>query len=481
MWRLPGAPVDDRLNLSAFVAAVNANADMFQRGAPLALGRAPGRLDLMGGIADYSGALVLELPLACATVVAAQPTAEPVVTVRSLEASIAPGDAEVAVPLAALAPGGTMREERAAHALLTADPGRAWAAYAIGPLVTLARSRGLELRHGLRLLVSSTVPSGKGVSSSAALEVAALQAIRAVLGVELDGRELALLCQRAENLVVGAPCGVMDQITVACGEVGQLLALRCQPAELEPTVALPEGLEVWGIDSGIRHSVGGSDYGTVRTAAFMGYRIIAALAGLPVASDEAGRVAVRDQRWGGYLANLAPAEWEQQFRPHIPEQLTGDAFLAAYGGITDTATRVEPARSYPVRAATAHPIWEHHRVRLFRALLLAGAQGEEARVLLGELMGQAHASYSACGLGSAGTDLLVALAREAGPAAGVYGAKITGGGSGGTVAVLARRGSEGLVRAIARRYAAESGAETFVLGGTSPGALAAGITWLVGA
>ena len=64
--------------------------------------------------------------------------------------------------------------------------------------------------------------------------------------ISIEPRELALLCQRVENLVVGAPCGVMDQMTSACGEANQLLALICQPAELLGTIKLPEDLAVWG-------------------------------------------------------------------------------------------------------------------------------------------------------------------------------------------------------------------------------------------
>ena len=89
---------------------------------------------------------------------------------------------------------------------------------------------------------------------------------------------------------------------------------------------------------------------------------------------------------------------------------------------------------------------------------------------LGALMYESHASYSACGLGSDGTDRLVALAREAGAAAGVYGAKITGGGSGGTVAVLADVGARDAVQGIARRYAEETGRAAHVFEGSSPGA-----------
>lgn len=89
-------------------------------------------------------------------------------------------------------------------------------------------------------------------------------------------------------------------------------------------------------------------------------------------------------------------------------------------------------------------------------------------------MYQSHASYSACGLGSDGTDQLVELVRQAGPARGLYGAKITGGGSGGTVAVLGRRGADEAVNAVAEHYEAQTGRKPFVFAGSSPGAIAFG-------
>jgi galactokinase len=296
-----------------------------------------------------------------------------------------------------------------------------------------------------------------------------MQALCALFNVQLGARYLALACQRVENLVVGAPCGVMDQMTAACGESGRLLALECQPAELLGHTHIPPDLELWGIDSGIRHAVGGAEYGDVRVGAFMGYRIIAGLAGLPVTTGSAGHVRIRDDRWRGYLANVTPSEWERTYRDQVPMTITGREFLTRYGGITDRATSVDPSRTYAVRQPTAHPIYEHHRVQLFRALLERGATTEADRGLLGELMYQSHASYGACGLGSSGTDRLVELVRAA-EAEGLYGAKITGGGSGGTVAVLARAGSRAAVDAIARRYAAETGGSASVLGGSSAGA-----------
>lgn len=465
-------------DVTRFIATVKSQRGFLDTGAPIAVARAPGRLDVMGGIADYSGSLVLELPLGVATLAAAQRSRDRNVIVRTLAP---PGDdvaREVSVPLATILPDGAPLDYGAARALLRADPHSRWAAYVIGALVVLSRERALRPVGGLRLLIDSTVPAAAGVSSSAALEVAAMQAICTLYDVTLEGRELALLSQMVENLVVGAPCGVMDQMTAACGEEGRLLALRCQPAELEGHIAIPSGLELWGIDSGIRHEVSGSDYGDVRVGAFMGYRMIADIAGLAVSEVSGGRVHVSDPGWHGYLANVTPTEWDSTYRDRVPLTMDGASFLARYGGITDAVTRVDPSRSYAVRQPTAHPIHENHRVRLFRELLESGAKGEEQRIHLGELMYESHASYSACGLGSSGTDRLVELVRAAGGASGLYGAKITGGGSGGVVAVLARAGSRDTVDRVAEQYQRDTGRAAMVLGGSSPGAVRTGVRWI---
>lgn len=297
-----------------------------------------------------------------------------------------------------------------------------------------------------------------------------MQAITAAYGIVMSPREMAFLCQQVENSVAGAPCGVMDQLTAACGEADHLLVLLCQPGELKGTLKLPDDLAVWGIDSGIRHSVGGADYGTIRTAAFMGYRMIAEAAGLGChATHSAGHVRIDDQKWGGYLANITPEEFEQSYAACLPEQVSGAEFLKQYEGISDLVTAVDPARSYPVDRATRHPIYEHARVKSFAEMLKNWRDIEQAQAL-GELMYQSHASYSACGLGSPGTDELVTLVREVGIAGGLYGAKITGGGSGGTVAVLGHREAGKSVAAVAERYAQRTGFQPVVISGSSPGA-----------
>ncbi len=454
-------------------ASAGALAGSFSPSAPLTLARAPGRLDVMGGIADYSGSLVLELPIREAALAAAQRASDGLLVVTSLPA----GDANarsVSLPLAALVSGEAQTYD-GAHAYFRKHPERHWAVYLAGVLLVLRREKGVELGSGLRLLISSSVPEGKGVSSSAAIEVAAMQAVAAELGATLDPVELALLCQKVENLVVGAPCGVMDQMTSACGREGCLLELLCQPASILGQRSLPEGLSVFGIDSGVRHAVTGADYGQVRVGAFMGYRLIAELEKFAVERTRPSEaLAIADPRYGGYLANISVSEWQARYESALPEALSGAEFLERYAGTTDRVTSVEASRSYPVRAATGHPVHEHFRVRTFAELLARDPEARSAE-LLGELMYQSHQSYSACGLGSQGTDQLVALVREEGPRAGLFGAKITGGGSGGTVAVLARADAGPIVERVAARYAEQSGLEPYVFSGSSPGALQFGV------
>jgi galactokinase len=441
--------------------------------------RAPGRLDVMGGIADYSGSMVLELPIREATFVALQRDPEPKLRALSLSDE-ALHEAAFEMSLQDFTEGGEPIEYELARTRFRVDPEQHWAAYVAGVFLVLMRELGVRFRSGARILISSSVPAGKGVSSSAALEVAVMQAVAAAFDIKIQARELALLCQKVENLVVGAPCGIMDQITSSCGEAGRLLALLCQPAELLDMISIPEDVAFWGIDSGVRHSVAGADYVSVRAGAFMGYRIIAELAGLRIehiASEN--RCEVDDPKWGGYLANVSPAEFEKDYLQKLPEHISGAEFLARYGGTTDRVTRVDPAREYAVRIPTAHPVYEHQRVKRFTEVLgenasaltsgSSAAHGGTPLQLLGELMYQSHESYSACGLNSDGTDLLVNLVLQAGPAHGLYGAKITGGGSGGTVAVLGSRAAGPAIEMICDRYAKETGRQPYVFAGSSSG------------
>ena len=444
-------PAERDRELEAFARKLHDD-NLFERGSRVFVSRAPGRLDVMGGIADYSGSLVLELPIAEATFAAVQRIDRPVLEIVSV------GREPCTIPLDALAREGVPVTYEEARQLFaedrTAEPPvwPHWASYVAGVLLVLARERGWPLTSGARIVVASNVPEGKGVSSSAAIETATMRALAEAFEIELEPRDLALLCQMSENLVTGAPCGVMDQMTCVFGEADRLLALLCQPAELQPSIPVPDDIAFWGLDSGERHAVGGSDYGAVRTGAFMGLRMVTERLGISV----------------DYLANIEPATFEREIAPWLPEETSGEEFLARYGSTADAVTRVEAGRRYRVRAPTAHPIYERQRAERFRELLLA-ASAEERPARLGALMYESHASYGACGLGSPGTDRLVELVRAEGPAGGLYGARITGGGSGGTVAVIGRKDASVGIRRVAEAFERATGHVPYVFAGSSHG------------
>ena len=448
---------------AAFLARLRAEHRDFFTDSPLVIARAPGRLDVMGGIADYSGATVCEMPIAEAAFVALQGREDDEIHVRTT--------ADVAVKEITINWRDLPVDYEAARRKLAASAATHWAAYVLGAFTVLACEGGMSLAAGANILLDSAVPLGKGVSSSAAIEVATLRALAAAAGLEINSYELATLAQIIENRVVGAPCGLMDQLTSVFGEQDHLLQIKCQPQGEIKSLVIPDGVHFIGLDSGVRHAITGASYGEVRVAAFMGYRIIADALHLKFEISDLREVHIDDPLYQGYLCNIPLEQFRSQFLPLLPEQMRGDEFLARYGGTTDPITKVDPAKTYPVRAATTHPVKEEARVQQFIALL-AEPTTEENLSLLGELMYQAHTSYSRCGLGSDATDALVKAVHKAGPRSGVFGAKITGGGSGGTVAVLAS-GETGraTATAIAAQHAQQFGITPYVFRGSSPGAM----------
>lgn len=466
MYRIIGGDSRDLPDANRFIDVLNHSyhvpRDFFGGSSDILISRAPGRLDVMGGIADYSGSLVLEMPIAEATLAAVQKSTDSTIKILSLSGDAGSTQA-FEMPLSDL----ENDDYTAVRTQFSQDSSSRWASYVAGVFFSLKRERGIDFQNGAHILITSQIPVGKGVSSSAALEVSAMQAICSAYDITIEPRELALLCQKVENEIVGAACGVMDQLTVHCGAENCLLPLLCQPAEIGEPLKVPDQIEFWGIDSGVRHAVAGSDYTSVRIGAFIGYRMIADLAGSVVERIGDGLVRVNDLRWSGYLANVSPLEYEREFMNDIPEFINGGDFLREYGGTTDTVTTIDPARTYMVKTATEHPIYENFRVRTFSDLL-KNAFDESTLDTLGELMFQSHSSYAACGLTEPGTDRIVEIVRE-NHDRGLFGARITGGGSGGTVAILARRGSGAVITKVAAQYEKETGRTPYIFHGSSPG------------
>ena len=190
---------------------------------------APGRVNLIGDHTDYTGGLALPLTIGLGVEVRGDRASDWVLL------------------------GSLTRNGVAELGLRVDDPASvspAWARYVAGVVAEL------EPDDGLSGTIDATLPAGRGLSSSAALEVA----VALALGADpADPLALAQLCRRAEHRAVGVPTGIMDQLTIVSGVEGSVLRLDCRSLAVTP-VPLPEGAEVVIVDSGQARTVDGSAY-----------------------------------------------------------------------------------------------------------------------------------------------------------------------------------------------------------------------------
>ncbi len=207
---------------------------------------APGRVNLIGDHTDYTGGLVLPMAIDMGTTVVGTRTGD---RVRLASAEI---EGEAVVPLDVGDPA-------------VVEP--TWARYVAGVVSVLRPTHGFDGR------LSTTLPLGAGLSSSAALEVA----VALALGFEGPPLDLALACQRAERAASGVPCGIMDQLSSAAGVAGHALLIDCGALTVTP-VALPDDAEVVVVHSGQPRRLADSAYADRRSSCEEAQALIGPLA-----------------------------------------------------------------------------------------------------------------------------------------------------------------------------------------------------------
>jgi galactokinase len=337
--------------------------------APDASASAPGRVNLIGEHTDYNGGAVLPTVLPQRTTVAVGRRTDRRIVVHTTF-----DDAQAAW---------TLGEETRRGDCFDYVRGCTWA----------LADAGIDV-PGCDVAITSTVPAGAGLSSSAALEVALLRALRALARLPLDDVTLARLAHRAESVFVGARVGLMDQMAVSLADDATALHLETGTLAFE-RVPLPRRAELAIVDSGVRHAL----------------------------------VA------GGY--NDRRAECERA------AALLGVDRLCALG--LDALPRIA-ALPAPLDRRARHVVTEHARV---------GAAVEALRAddveRLGQLFLASHASQrDDYAVSVPEVDCLVELAWTE---TAVYGARLTGGGFGGAVVMLVERGQAAAVTArVGERY-----------------------------
>ena len=463
MWQFEQSPRIDLPDVTHVVAQINHHTDFFHSDIPITVNRAPGQLPLMG--MPNSEQLLYWL-LATATFVAAQPDPEPNLTIWDLRLNETEREPFVTWPIATIMPSEAALDYAEAHTLLTANTHQQWLAYVAGVLVVLQREQGLHFAQGLRLLIASNIPADPRFGATTALTVATMNAVCAVYDLPLDGSEIALLCHRVEHEVVGNSASIARQVTAIYGEQDQLVSFQGKLAESPITLPLPTDLSLWviNVDS---HRTDGE---MVRIAALMGCHIMADLA-----PPNPKGIAVDDTLITSW-ANIQPSEWFTHYQEHLPPMLDGATFRLHYGNTTKSELSVDVERIYPVRRATEHMIYEKHRTQLFQAILQASPHSTDHASLLGELMYQSHISYRACGGVTDEEDDLVTLIRNAGAVVGLYGARVS---IDNTVVVLAHRDAEETLHGLIEQHQQETGCNTKLLTGSSPGAMAFEVFWLL--
>lgn len=429
---------------------------------PLRFSRAPGCLDVMGGIAEGTGSLLVTAVMDRAAAMVSSVRDDRQIQIFSFDQFDRHLPFTFRIPLEAPAKFAlhTLHEELNAS-------GRQWAGHLVGCLYLLHESRWIDLtdpkHQGLSVAILNTIPAGVSAGASAAMEVAAMVNFVDHFGCcrPVEPLMMADLCRQVRTRVLGEPCGIAAYVSGCLGEAGSLLPMVCQPHGPRPMLPLPAGVRVLGLNSNVRQGNRRKRYEKMHVATFMGHQIILAK------MREIGRAANRTLTGDplrGYLANLDPDHYKTLFRPILPDALSGQAFTDQYGEASSPPATIEPGEQYLIRHALDHHVLEARRVRRFIEFLQAAAtsQGAARKLALdsaGHLMYASHQSYTTDAmLGAEECDLLVQMVRALEPA-GLYGARITGLGSGGMVTVLAEQGegADAALGEIAKVYEQRTG------------------------
>lgn len=430
------------------------------------LASAPGRIDLMGGFADYSGSRALQhhtdkrvMTLATSCMITSE-NSEPWLHLAAIQVSdlnVTQPEIEAmrtfSVPLQVLLPRDVsiflsqteIRDRLLTYLNSTNHIDSRWPLYIAGVLHAMMEAgEKIEslLDRDVALVTISDLPWNSGLASSAAVEVSTALAVGHLLEVPhslLQPKTIAQVCQRVENLVVGAHCGIMDHLAVShshdlpvAHSPSALVVCDCSPAlEKAPySLSMLDGLSVVAMESGVRRSVASVEYAAVRVAAEVGRAII---------NEELRRLGRKEV---GFLCELPPSEM-LLYRRLLPDSVSAAEILDRWPSVAADFSGLESFQgsstaSFPIFSATTHPVDENNRVGLCEVLLRRGISDPGAATSLahvGEMMAQAHRSYANCGLGCTHTDTLTDVLYSYGGDK-VVGAKVSGGGSGGAVVAL---------------------------------------------
>ncbi len=449
-----------------FAVNVALRSDFFDGEAAIIGARSPCRLDLMGDFAEYGGGIVAGETVGEYALTAVQRRTDGKIKLGALNASREGWRSEVVLPISLLFPGRDITSPIIIQDALGIQEYESWMASLLGCLHILVSSGRINVEDmlGVNILVDSDIPQHSGLGEMSALEVALVMALRGVFNLSMSSSEIATICMKAEQSILGELGSVKDPMNCILGRRNEIFILKCQPHEPLGYIPIPKGWRFIGIETGMKHSRNGSLLAHINTARQMGLSMMQSLTG---------------ESWGGYLVNISEEKWEA-FRDRIPSKMSGKEFCVRQGSLPNARTEIDLNRLYNIRSSAEHAIIENNRVKEFIALInLAGDEPDEMLMQeTGALMYDAHAGFQEMmDTDFPEADLLVHLSLDRGPKRGIYGAK-SAGGVGGVVVVLCQEDKyEETIKWICVEYERITGIPPRILPETAPGALDFG--WMI--
>ena len=396
-----------------------------------AIGTAPGKLDFLGGFSESDGGLTLQVQTQAKTTVLVTEGSDLALNITSTQRGQFRSNISEFKKLLSSQP-----TNQKAKQWLNDFEVPIWARYVAACVIIFNREFSWTPHTGLAFAISSDVPMGVGIGSSAALEVATLHALEKLSGFYFTERRLAEVAIELEREIIGHRNDVVSQLSAAYGKPGCLLPISSRVDTATTPIEIPKGVTIVGWSSASEPSENSSNRPqTIRDAAYIANRI---------AKD------TLNEKWE-YVTDILPSRYLKHLENRLPESLSGAELAIKY---PEQKAEFLPDFSYPIRAAFAFSIFENQRSSLAAQLLSNMAHNSKRKVveLLGELMLQSHINYSRLGLTNQRIDAMVEAFANAGPDNGIFGARISGHGSGNAIVALVDKKALKIVRDLIRSF-----------------------------
>ena len=393
-----------------------------------ATARAPAIADVMGGIGESSGSLVLTATLNLSFMVSLWKTQSGRLDIRFVPEGGASSPKEFSLAIDCL---GASQTNGCKMIEACKKAGAEWAAPLCLTLDRAVASGFIQRPKGLAALVVTDFPPDVDLGRPTVLAAATQEALGRLEGAALDRAAKSRLCSDSISSLTGV-LSIRTAMTCLAGSAdGALLQICLHPQPTCEPLPMPPGVTIVAVRTSLNRPVSAERLVDTRLCAEMGHRVLQA------ALNGDGRALRLDR-----LAAITPTEFVERYRDYIPSRITGKQFVAKFGDFRGVnGESIAPTDVFKIRSRAEHHIYENRRVHEFATAINRArrANSLEPLVAAGELMYASHWSHSQrCGIGGVETDRMVSSLRRRGPADGLYGAKVTGGGLGGEMVVLMR-------------------------------------------